>query len=185
MKTKFRKYYRKLFSSSTTHKGLNITSLSDDEYRNKDYNFHFISSASLTLISATFFIGLLSVNIKSISSLAYIELLLSMLFFAISITINSFSLFCLYMALNDEEDKTKLLIIFKYKFFAAMKLISILSPALAMFFLIAYFNEYIAILVLALLIFLLYCYGLVIDRTSRKANNVLHKYPRNSRVFYI
>ncbi|HHR5988453.1 TPA: hypothetical protein ACS73Q_003742, partial [Providencia alcalifaciens] len=68
-----------------------------------------------------------------------------------------------------------LLILFKYKFFAAMKLISILSPALAMFFLIAYFNEYIAILVLALLIFLLYCYGLVIDRTSRKANNVLHK----------
>ncbi len=175
MKIKCRKFYRMLFSSSSTHKGLNITSLSDDKYRNKDYNFHFISSASLTLISVTFFIGMLSVNLKSINNLAFIELFLSMLSFSISIVINSFSLFYLYLALNSEHDKTQLLIVFKYRFFAAMKLISFLSPALGVLFLISYFNEYIAMASFLLLILLLYCYGRVIDRASRKATNIIYK----------
>ncbi len=175
MKIKCRKFYRMLFSSSSTHKGLNITSLSDDKYRNKDYNFHFISSASLTLISVTFFIGMLSVNLKSINNIAFIEIFLSMLSFAVSIAINSFSLFYLYLALNNEQDKTELLIVFKYRFFAIMKLISFLSPALGVLFLVSYFNEYIAISALLLFILLLYCYNRVIYRTSRKAINILYK----------
>lgn len=173
MNVRCRKIYRKLFSSHTTHKGWNITSLSDDNYRSKDYNFHFISSASLSLISATFFIGLLSVNIKSISTVAFIELFMSMLFFSLSISINAFFLFYLFMSLNDESDKVSILITLKYRFFALMKLLSFVFPALGMLSLLLYLNEFIAIISFSIFFILLLCYSKVMSRAERKAYNIL------------
>ncbi len=172
MKKKQKRFYRKLFSH-TSYSRSDIDMLSDESYRNKKYNFHFISSASLSLISATFFIGLLSVNTTSISLVSYIEILISMLFFAVSLSINSFSLFQLFISSNDEVDKTEILITLQYRFFAFIKLASFISPAIGMTFLIAYFNEYICIISIVFFLILSFYYGKVIERAKRKAKNIL------------
>lgn len=172
MKNKLRQLYRKMFSH-TPYMHIKIDLLAYESHRNKDYNFNFISSASLSLISATFFIGMLSVNFKAISTIASIEITLSMLFFALSLSVNSFTLFYLYMAMNDENNKITILIILKYKLFAFIKIFSFLFPALGVLFLISYFNEYIAIASLILFFILSYFYGLVMERAERKTDKIL------------
>lgn len=172
MKNKKRRAYRKLFSH-TPYSRSDIDMLSDELYRNKKYNFHFISSASLSLISATFFIGLLSVNTASISLASYIEISISMFFFAISLSVNSFSLFQLFISSNDEINRTEILITLQYRFFAFIKLASFIFPAIGMLSLIAYFNEYICIISIIFFGVLFYYYGMVMERAKRKAKNIL------------
>lgn len=174
MTNKQKRAYRKLFSH-TPYAKHEMYMLSNESYRRNKYNFYFISSASLSLISATFFIGLLSVNTASINLVSYIEILISMLFFAISLSVNSFSLFQLFISASDEFDKTEILIIFQYRFFAIIKLISFLSPVFGMLFLISYFNEYISIISFIIFILLFHFNSKVAKRAKRKSNNILNK----------
>lgn len=174
MKKRQKRAYRKLFSH-TSYGKYDIHMLSDELHRRNKYNFYFISSASLSLISATFFIGLLSVNTAAVSLASHVEIIISMFFFAISLSVNSFSLFQLFISASDEIDKTKILIIFQYRFFAIIKLISFLSPFFGMIFLIAYFNEYISIVSFIIFILLFHYNGKVSKRAKRKSNNILNK----------
>lgn len=172
MKNKLKSAYRKSFSH-TPYSICDIDMLSDESYRNKKYNFHFISSASLSLISSTFFIGLLGADTKSISSLANIEILIAMLSFAISLSVNSFSLFMLLISSNNEIDKIETLITLQYKFFAKIKVMSFISPVIGMMFLISYFNEYIAIAAFIIFMLLFYYNGKATKRAKRKAIKIL------------
>ena len=170
MKNKCIKLYRKLFSHTPSVRE-DIDLLSDEHYRNKEYNFYYISSASLSIISATFFIGMLSFNFKTASMIELVEIYLSIFFFSMSLSLNSFFIFSLFISSGDELDKIKI-IIFKYRVFGLFKLLSFIFPFLGMFFLISYFSFLIAIFSLLSFFVMNYCYERLIMKAKKRAKKI-------------
>ncbi len=171
MKNKCIKIYRKLFSHTTSMRE-DIFLLSDEHYRNKEYNFYFISSASLSIISATFFIGMLSFNFKTASMIELVEIYLSIFSFSMSLSLNSFFIFSLFISSDDELDKIKIIIIFKYRVFGLFKFLSFIFPFVGMFFLISYFSFLIAIFSLLSFFVMNYCYDKLIMKAKRRAKKI-------------
>lgn len=171
MKNKCIKLYRKLFSHTPSVRE-DIDLLSDEHYRNKEYNFYFISSASLSIISATFFIGMLSFNFKSAGVIELIEIYLSIFSFSMSLSLNSFFLFSLFISSSNELDKVETIIIFKYRIFGMFKFLSFTFPFIGMFFLISYFSFLIAFFSLISFFVMNYCYDKLTKKAKRRANEI-------------
>lgn len=170
MKKSIRKIYRRMLS--TKHSEEAISKLDNKDKLAEEFRFNFVPAASLTLISSTFFIGLISYNPNSAGLINNIFMFMSIVFFFISISMNSWFCLMFFLIRQDDRELTDMAVLMKVNLYVMLKLTSFISPALGMLFLIGYHSIFAFFLSIFIFFFIILLYQSTKKRIYRRAGKI-------------